>query len=117
MQFPFKPQHTFHKHGGKIILITGIGHEVERPQDGYSKDYWFYTGRMKWDDTGRVDVSDHRIYAHDLCADDKAGHDEINMISEAMMAYLNEHGEWYDSKPHQGWYANVRTERQKRVTA
>ena len=114
MQFPYTPKAVFNKMGGRIMEITGVGHKTDKPQDGYSRDYWFYIGRVKWDDTGKTGAEGH-IEPGAMCADTQEGFDEINTLSEALMAYLRERGEWFRAgkSKHEGWYAH----RKNRVTA
>ena len=104
MQFPYKPQAVFNKMGGQVIEITGVGHKTDRPQMGYSRDYWFYTGSVRWDDNGKISTG--HIEPAALCADTKEGHDEINALSALMMEYLHKNGKWNNEGPHQGWYAH-----------
>ena len=104
--FPFKPQHAACRLG-KIVEITGIAHTIDRPQMGYSRDYWYYLGQVEWSDTGKTSEPNRHIYPYDLWADTPEGFSEINDLSETMMGYLHEHGEWRKTKP-EGWYANKR---------
>ena len=61
MQFPFTPKHTYMKQGGAVVEITGVEHKIDRPQMGYSRDYWYYLGRVKWNDTGKTDPEPRHI--------------------------------------------------------
>lgn len=106
MKFPFKPTAVYNVHGGQIVEVTGVGHRIERPQGGYSRDYWFYTGTVKWDDTGKT--NEGYIDAGFLCADTQKGMDEIREMSEAMMAYLNANGAWSGEGKPDGWHAHDR---------
>ena len=109
MEFPYTPKNVLHAHGGKIVEITGCGHKTDRPQLGYSRDWWFFIGRVQWDDTGKLGERGH-IEPGVLCGDTA----EINELLGAMNAYLRKHGEWCDSKSkHEGWYAH----RKERIAA
>jgi len=110
MKLNFKPTAVFNRMGGQIIEITGIGHKTDWPQQGYSRDYWFYIGTVKWDDTGKTSTG--HIEPAALCADSQAGHDEINEISKKMNDYLAAHGTWNETAP-RGWYAH----RKEKATA
>lgn len=112
MQFPFKPTAVFHKHGGRILEVTGIAHQVEKPRNGYSQDAWWFVGRVEWSDGSGSPDKLHPIDAPMLCADTPEGHAEINAMGDLMMAYLREHGEWRDAKP-RGWYAHRPTKRER----
>lgn len=106
MKFPFQPTAVFNVHGGQVIEVTGVGHRIVRPDGGYSRDYWFYTGTVKWEDTGKT--SEGHIDAGFLCADTVKGQEEIRDMSVAMMEYLNANGVWSAEGKPQGWYANDR---------
>ncbi|MEO6588959.1 MAG: hypothetical protein ABIP06_06495 [Pyrinomonadaceae bacterium] len=111
MQFPYIPKRIFVR-GGKLVEITGISHTLDRPQDGYSRDYWYYLGRTQWSDNGKTDEKPRHVYPYDLCYDEDAEVEskaEINALSKAMMDYLRKHGTWCDGKSkHEGWYATKR---------
>ncbi len=114
MQLPYKPKAVLHTHGAKVVEVTGMGHKTDKPQDGYSRDYWFFIGRLQWDDTGKIGAEGH-IEMGWLCADTEEGRSEINELCGLMNEYLREHGEWCrDGKSkHEGWYAH----RKNRVPA
>ncbi len=107
LTFPFQPKAVFTKSGGTVIEIQGIEHKIDRPQMGYSRDYWYYLATIKWSDTGKTSEPRRHLYPYDLCADEGNGFEEIRQLSEAMMDYLHEHGEWRNTKP-QGWTAHKR---------
>ena len=112
MELPYKPKSVFHRMGGKVVEITSIGHRTEKPEDGRSRDYWFFTGSVLWDDAEAQ--RDHTmIEMGSVCADTPEGHAEINGLADLMMEYLNTHGVWCDKGPHEGWYAH----REKRRAA
>lgn len=112
MKLPYTPANILHRHGGRVLEITGIGHKIDRPQMGYSRDYWFYLGRVAWDDGSGDQKKIRQIEPFSLCASSPEGFAEINAVSDLMMEYLGEHGEWCDSKSkHEGWYAHNRKER------
>lgn len=110
MQFPFKPQHIVHRHGGKIVEIKSMTHQVNKPSGGYSMDGWWFVGDVEWSD-GTKSVN-HPIDPPMLCidGDNDAGRQEVSALREAMMGYLRDNGEWREAKP-QGWYANNRKNR------
>jgi hypothetical protein len=111
MQLPYKPTNVFHRHGGKITEVTEIRHQTEKPSDGYSRDAWYFMGRVQWDDGSGSDDRLHPIDPPMLCSDTPEGHAEISALGDVMMKYLSGHGEWSKSKPHQGWYAHDRKQR------
>ena len=108
MQLPYRPTNVFHRHGGKIVEVVEIRIQKEKPSGGYSRDAWYFMGRVKWNDGSGSDDKLCPIDMPMLCTDTPYGHVEINGLSDLMMAYLNEHGEWRKSKP-QGWYAHRET--------
>lgn len=106
MQLPYKPQSLFHSFGGRILEITKIVVQTERPSGGHSRDFWYFIGKIEWNDgSGKPDTL-HPIDMYLLCCDDDTGRAEVRALSDLMMAHLNEHGVWNDKGPHQGWYAN-----------
>lgn len=117
IQLPYTPTNVLHRHGGRILELTSIKHQADKPSGGYSRDSWYFMGRVQWDD-GSGDVSKQRpIDMQRLCSDNAAGGDEIRGLSDLMMEYLREHGEWSEGKPHEGWYAHRVTARDKRAQA
>jgi hypothetical protein len=105
MNFPFKPKHLLHRHGGRITAIYSMRHQVNKPRDGRSLDGWWYIGDVEWSDGTKSAM--HPIDPPCLCYEDDAGHAEVVQLGDAMMNYLREHGEWRRAKP-EGWYANDR---------
>lgn len=107
--FPYTPKAIYTKSGGTVVEIQGVEHKVDRPQMGYSRDYWYYLATIKWGDTGKTSEPGRHLYPYDMCTDTPGGHAEINEVSELMMAYLAEHGTWSrnGTKP-QGWNATKR---------
>lgn len=79
-----------HKAGGKVLRITGIGHETARPQDGRSQDVWFYLGDVKWFDGSRSLALE--ISPNHLCNPGP----ELDALGEALSDYLLAFGEWRD---------------------
>lgn len=107
--FPFAPQHLQHKHGGRITRLEKIAHECYPPEDGRSRDTWFFIGDVQWRDGGSSKGLEIAPWA--LCADmDNAdAQAEINGVLAALSDYLRQHGKWsHDSKTRSGWYAHVR---------
>lgn len=112
MQLPYKPKNVMHRNGGKILEVTEIRIQLEKPTEGNSRDCWYFMGRVQWNDgSGQADKL-HPIDMYSLCADDQAGQAEITELGAVMMAYLKEHGVWNDKGPHRGWYAH-RTEKRR----
>jgi hypothetical protein len=107
MKLPYKPINVLHRHGGKILELTEIRHQTEKPSGGYSRDAWYFMGRVQWDDGSGTGDKLHPIDMAMLCSDTQEGQQEINGLSDLMMAYLKANGEWRESKP-QGWYAHDR---------
>jgi hypothetical protein len=111
MQLPYKPTNVLHRHGGKILELTEIRHQTDKPSGGYSRDAWYFMGRVQWGD-GKGDTNRlHPIDVPCLCSDTEEGMNEIRAISDLVMDYLHEHGEWCEGKPHEGWYAHDRKQR------
>jgi len=117
MTLPIELRYTYHKYGGRIIRITRIGHTCDKPEDGRSRDYWYFIGDVNWSDGTMSDNIEIPPYA--LCYEDEQHRDEVLALSELMSDYLLKHGDWYrDEKcKHQGWYANVRPEAKVRRRA
>lgn len=112
MKFPFEPTAVEHKHGGKITKVTGVGHGIDRPADGRSRDYWHFFGDVTWRDGTKSAGLEIAPWA--LCQDSVKGLSEINDLMAAMNHYLYQHGEWCDSaSKHEGWYAHVRKIRRR----
>jgi hypothetical protein len=110
MKFPYTPTtNLFHKWGGVIKLVHGITHQQCRARAGRSLDGWWFDCDVEWRDTGKVSRSP--VEPFKIVADEGAKNADIAVLSEAMNDYLLEHGEWYDTGPHEGWYAH----RKKRV--
>lgn len=104
MRFPFTPEHLQHSSGSKILTVLAPFHEVHKPRDGYSQDAWGFECVVEWCDTGKT--SNASVYMSNISYDGTdEGHVEVCKVSAAMTAYLNDAGEWRQSKP-QGWYAH-----------
>lgn len=107
IQLPYTPTNVCHRHGGTVLEITGIKHQTDKPRDGRSMDAWYFIGRVSWDDASGDTKTTVPIDVPMLCSDTDAGLAEIHDLTEVMMAYLREHGEWCDSKSkHEGWFAH-----------
>lgn len=113
MQLPVDLKRTAHKHGGRIIRITSIAHEVNKPNDGLSRDTWWFVGDVDWDDGTRSDGLEIAPWAVCCYDDDRS---EVLALSELMANYLAERGEWCDRESkHEGWYANDRPKSRRRA--
>jgi len=107
MKLPYKPTNVYHRHGGAILEVTSIRHQTDKPRDGRSRDAWYFMGRVKWRDGSGDESKLHPIDAPMMCADTDEGHAEIRGLSELMMEYLREHGDWCGrGSKHEGWYAH-----------
>lgn len=106
MKLPYTPVNVLHRHGGKILEITGIKHQVDKPRDGRSMDSWWFVGRVKWEDGSGSEAKESPIDVPMLCSDTESGMDEIRGLSDLMMDYLKTHGEWHEHGKHEGWYAH-----------
>ena len=102
---PFRPEHLTTRFGGKVVEVTGCGHTVERPEAGYSRDDWYMTTLVKYEDgpdSGVRNLHPSQIlYEGDH---DGPGHAEVCELSRAMTEYLAMHGSFRDSSP-RGWNA------------
>lgn len=104
MQFPYTAEHLQHRSGSQIVSVLAPFHEEYKPRDGWSQDQWGFKCLVKWSDTGKTTEAD--VYMAAICYDGTDdGHIEFGKLSAAMTAYLNEAGEWRQSKP-QGWCAH-----------
>jgi hypothetical protein len=105
MKFPIDLKHLQHKHGGRITRIERIAHELAQPEDGRSRDVWFFVGDPEWRDGGKSQAIEIAPWA--LCAD----HDnpeakaELDAVLEALNDYLHKHGQWRNEGKVQGWIA------------
>lgn len=107
--FPFKPTKLFHRHGGQITTVYGVGHTCDKPSEGRSRDYWFYRAEVKWNDGSTSERAEVAPYAVCIDGDEADGKAEYDVLSDALNAYLLANGEWCDRKSkHEGWYANER---------
>lgn len=104
MEFPFSPTTLFHKFGGTITTIHGVGHTTDKPQDGRSRDWWWFDVTVDWKD-GKP-PSRHEIEAWKLVAEDPPNNPEFKAVWDAMNEHLGTHGQWCRKAPHEGWYAN-----------
>lgn len=106
MQLPYTPKNILHRHGGRVLEITGIQHQKDKPRGGYSRDYWEWRGRVRWEDGSGDTSKETHIDPRCLVTDSPEGHAEINELGGLLMDYLREHGEWFDDGKHKGWYAH-----------
>lgn len=107
MNFPHEPMFTFHKHGGKIIRITGLGHGTDKPAGGRSRDFWHFFGDVQWYDGTKSEGVEIAPWALCYDSDNEAqGRAEIDWLLGAMNEYLAANGDWCGPETkHQGWYA------------
>jgi len=106
MELPAKMEHVRHKHGGRIVSIEKMAHSIDPPEDGYSRDTWFFLGTVEWDDDGGKSES-LEIHPIMLCHDGEH-RKEVDELCEMISHYLVEHGTWNherDGTP-KGWNAN-----------
>jgi len=102
---PVGLKHVHHKHGGQITSVTGIGHHLDKPSDGYSRDYWFFIGDVTWRDGGNSVGIEIAPWA--VCYVDGEPRDEVDALMSALNKYLQAHGDWCERKSgHEGWYAH-----------
>lgn len=106
MKLPYAPLDLHHRHGGVILEIVGIKHQMEKPREGRSCDQWWFTGRVKWRDGSGNTTKLHPLDAQMLCSDTPRGQEEIIRLCALLSDYLAEHGAWYKKGPHEGWYAH-----------
>lgn len=102
--FPMTPTTLQHRHGGKIVKVHGVAHCACSPEQGRSRDYWYFDCDVLWDDSSTVDR--HEVEPYKLACDDPPSNTELASLMTAMTSYLHEHGARYDSGPHEGWYAH-----------
>ena len=102
LQLPYKPTNVSTAFGAKVLEVKRVFHREDKPQGGYSRDYWLYDCTVQHEDgkvtTGTVDPGQ-------MCYDNPAGFEEIKALSEVMTDYLNKHGTWNEKAP-RGWYAH-----------
>jgi hypothetical protein len=103
MELPTNLIHTLHKHRGRITRIDSIHHSVDPPENGYSRDTWFFLGDVEWSDGGKSELI--QIHPSLLCYD-KDHREEVFELSEMMAKYLAENGTWDHEKRPRGWNAN-----------
>ena len=88
-----KPNHLFHKQGGRIVKIHTIGHHTYK---GVAD--WYFVADVEWSDGTKSKLLEVAPYA--LCTD--SGHPgakiEIDGLMEKMNGYLAKHGEWHEAK-------------------
>jgi len=106
MELPTKLEHTLHAHGGRVVSIEKMSHSTDPPEDGFSRDTWFFLGDVEWDDGGKSEELE--MHPGVLCFDGEH-HEEVLELSEMISKYLVDHGTWdhesVDHKP-RGWNAN-----------
>lgn len=112
---PIDLSNTHHKHGGQITRISGIAHTCDKPQAGRSRDFSYFVGDVTWADGSKS--TGIEIAPHAVCYVDDAHRDEVLALMAELSAYLETHGQWFHSKPHEGWYANVRLGAPRRMGA
>ncbi len=107
MDFPIELKSTSHHSGGQILRITAISHDTYSPDEGRSRDEWFFIGDVKWNRTGVV-TEGLRISPISLMYDEDRS--EIDALLAALNEYLAANGRWCGPKTkHQGWFAKKRT--------
>ncbi len=102
MELPQTLEHTRHAHGGRVVIVHSMNHSIDPPENGYSRDTWFFLGDVEWDSGGKSESLE--IHPGSLCYD--GSRDEVFELSQMMADYLVEHGTWnHDGEP-RGWSAN-----------
>jgi hypothetical protein len=102
MELPVDLSNTFHKFGGKITRIESIHHEKNKPEDGFSRDHWWFVGDVDWTEGDKTEG--YEIAPYHLCHGEVRG--EVDALLELLSNYLCEHGTWnYDGDP-RGWTAH-----------
>lgn len=105
IEFPYTPTTCLqHKWGGIVQKIHRITHQECKPREGLSLDSWWFDCDVLWHDTGKVTRSP--VEPFKLVAQDGGENSDIRALTQAMGEYLAEHGAWYDTGRHRGWYAH-----------
>ena len=109
VKLPIELKLTEHRHGGRIVKVHEIRHETAEPQDGCSRDHWYFVCDIEWDDgtaSKIAEVAPALLVRSDV--DPDASLEEINGLLSLMNEYLRLHGEWFfnEDSGHQGWYAH-----------
>jgi hypothetical protein len=112
MNFPFEPVGLGHAHGGMITRVHSIKHEVYRPRDGRSCDYWYFAD-VAWNDGSKSEAT--QVSAHHLCADGGATNPAVSQLFDALNDYLNKNGSWSYGTTQDGWYAYDRSGERRRA--
>lgn len=104
LTLPAELKHTMHKHGGRIVRVEKIAHELAPPEEGRSRDVWHFVGDVEWRDGTKSKGLEIAPWA--LCYDDDRT--EVDALLELLSAYLLEHGKWCHGPKsgHEGWYAH-----------
>lgn len=108
MKLDMELRNTFHKSGGRITSVERIGHTCDRPENGRSRDSWYFVGNVEWRDGTKSKGIE--IPPYSVCYHDEAGKPEIDDLMAFLNDYLLINGEWSCEGKHAGWYANVRPE-------
>lgn len=82
-----------HKHGGRIVNISAVGHVL---RNGVAD--WFYVGDVEWSDGGKSENTEIPPYAVCFDQNDKDAQEEHSKIYRKLCDYLGEYGEWHDPK-------------------
>lgn len=105
LTFPYTPTAPlFHRFGGRILEVVGIGRTLGRMVEGRSGDSWHYLARVQWDDGSGDPREVMEVEPFKVCADSDAGIDECNALARTLTDYLNERGEWLSDG--RGWRAH-----------
>lgn len=105
MKFPHTPVGLGHSFGGEIVTIHRIGHRIDKPREGHSRDYWFLECDVRWKDTGKVDR--HEVEPFKL-TESTEGQPEVRALAEAMTTYLQANGTFdgtFKGRKVGGWLA------------
>lgn len=111
---PFRPQHQVTRAGGTVLEVTGCGHTLDKPANGFSRDDWHFICKVSYEHSNAVETLEFHpsqlLYTGET---DGPGHAESCALSDAMMEYLRRNGEW-DAGKLRGWCAHRADSKSKR---
>jgi hypothetical protein len=101
--FPYTPKRLFHKWGGEILCIHRVEHDIDKPDGGRSRDYWYYVCDVQWSDGSGRSVQ-CEVSPQLICYADDAGFEEVRALGDELLKYLSANGDW-DVGGLKGWSA------------